>query len=55
MVFQAGGTSDGTDGDGVAAYGVVLIADKMAPIRTVTAVFGLWGSAGRAAGSHGKT
>lgn len=51
MGFHAGGTSDGTDGDGVAAYGAVLITDKMARIGAVTPVFRARGAAGGAAGS----
>ena len=54
MGSHAGGTSDGTDGDGVAAYTAVLITDKMALIRSVTLVFGARGAAGRAGGSLRK-
>ena len=55
MGSHAGGTSDGADGDGAAAYGTVLIADKMTPVRAVALVFRLWGAAGRAGRSLRKT
>ena len=55
MGSHTGRTSDGSDGDGAAAYGAVFIADKMAFIRAVTAVSGLRCAAGRASGSHRKT
>ncbi|MBD5549392.1 MAG: hypothetical protein HDQ97_18740 [Lachnospiraceae bacterium] len=51
---HAGRTSDGVDGDGVAAYAAVLITDKMALIRAVTPVFRARGATGRAGGSLRK-
>ena len=55
MGSHTGRTSDGTDCDGAAAYGAVFIADKMAFIRAVTAVFVLRCAAGRAGRSLRKT
>ena len=55
MGSHTGRASDGTDGDGVAVYGAVPIADKMAPIRAVTLIFRLRGATGRAGRSLGKT
>lgn len=55
MGSHTGRTSDGADGDGAAAYGLVFIADKMTFIRAVTVVFGLRGAAGRAGRSLRKT
>lgn len=54
MGFHAGGTSNGADGDGVAAYGTVRVTDKMALIRSVMPVFRARGATGRADGSLRK-
>ena len=55
MGSHTGRTSDGADGDGAAAYGAVLIADKMTPVRAVALVFRLRGTAGRAGRGLRKT
>ena len=54
MGSPAGRTSDGADGDGAAVYGAVLIADKMALVRAVTAVFRARCTAGGAGGGFRK-
>ena len=54
MGSHTGRTSDGADDDGAAAYGTVLIADKMTRIRAVALVFRLRGAAGGAGGGFRK-
>lgn len=54
MGVPAGGASDGADGDGVAAYGIMLTADKMTPVRAVALIFRLRGIAGGAGGGFRK-
>lgn len=50
MCFLTGRTQEGRDGDSMAAYGGVRIADKMAQIGAIIPVFRGRGITGRASG-----